>query len=586
MTDLLKVLRKHLAPYKRELGIIVVFQTIQAALALTLPTLNANIINNGILHFEGGVLSPDQGYIRSEGVLMLGVTILQGLFSGVAVYYGAKVAMGFGREIRASLFHQVTEFSAREVGAFGAPSLITRITNDVQQVQMLVIMTCTMAIGAPITITVGIVMALREDIGLSVILAVAIPFAAVVLGTIVANMMPAFQKMQERIDQINRVLREQITGIRVVRAFVREPQEVERFTEANADLTATALRAGRLMSSMFPIVNLIINVACAAVVWLGASRIASGEIQLGAMVAYLSYVVQILWSVVMATFMVSMIPRAAVASERIQEVLDTSSSVVPPANPVLDQPKKGQLELQDVGFHYPGAEQAVLCDLSFTTKPGTTTAIVGSTGAGKTTLVSLIPRLFDATSGAVLVGGVDVRELDPDVLWNSIGLVPQRPYLFSGTVASNLRYGKPDASEEEMWEALRVAQAEDFVRNMPGGLEARIEQGGTNVSGGQRQRLSIARALVRKPDIYVFDDSFSALDLATDARLREALVPYTRQAAVVIVAQRVSTISTADQIIVLEDGVVVGRGKHEALLKRSATYREIVESQIGEGRAA
>ncbi len=586
MTDLLKVLRKHLAPYRRELGIIVLFQTIQASLALTLPTLNANIINNGILHFEGGVLSPDQGYIRSEGVLMLGVTVLQGLFSGVAVYYGAKVAMGFGREIRASLFHQVTEFSAREVGAFGAPSLITRITNDVQQVQMLVIMTCTMAIGAPITITVGIVMALREDIGLSVILAVAIPFAAVVLGTIVANMMPAFQKMQERIDQINRVLREQITGIRVVRAFVREPQEVERFTEANADLTATALRAGRLMSSMFPIVNLIINVASAAVVWLGASRISSGEIQLGAMVAYLSYVVQILWSVVMATFMVSMIPRAAVASERIQEVLDTSSSVVPPANPVLDQPKKGQLELKDVGFHYPGAEQAVLCDLSFTTKPGTTTAIVGSTGAGKTTLVSLIPRLFDATSGEVLVGGVDVRELDPDVLWNSIGLVPQRPYLFSGTVASNLRYGKPDASEEEMWEALRVAQAEDFVRNMPGGLEARIEQGGTNVSGGQRQRLSIARALVRKPDIYVFDDSFSALDLATDARLREALVPYTRQAAVVIVAQRVSTISTADQIIVLEDGVVVGRGKHEALLKRSATYREIVESQIGEGRAA
>jgi ATP-binding cassette subfamily B protein len=582
-----KVLRRHLfEPYRRELVMIVVFQSIAAVCALTLPTMNANIINNGILHVVDGVIRPDQGYIRSEGALMLLVTLAQGAFQATAVYYGARVAMGFGKHLRGSLFHQVTEFSAREVGAFGAPSLITRITNDVQQVQMLVIMTCTMAVGAPITIAVGIVMALREDLGLAVILAVAIPVAAVVLGTIVGMMMPAFQVMQERIDQINRVLREQITGIRVVRAFVREPKERERFSEANEDLTVVALKAGRLMSGMFPIVNLIINLSSAAVVWIGADRIADGDIGVGAMVAYLSYVVQILWSVVMSTFMVSMIPRASVAADRIQEVLDTAPSVARSASAVREMPAPGQLELHQVGFHYPGAEHSVLSDVSFTVAPGTTTAIVGSTGAGKTTLVNLVPRLFDATSGSVLVGGVDVRELEPEVLWASIGLVPQRPYLFSGTVASNLRYGKPDATEDEMWEALRIAQAADFVRNMPGALEARIEQGGTNVSGGQRQRLSIARALVRQPDIYVFDDSFSALDLATDARLREALVPHTRESAVLIVAQRVSTIANADQIVVLEDGEVVGLGDHDGLLATCPTYAEIVESQIGQGALA
>ncbi len=583
---LVKVLRAHLRPYKREIRLIILFQTIQASMALTLPTLNGNIINKGVLNFEGGVLSPDQGYIRSAGALMLVVTLLQGAFAWAAVYYGARVAMGFGKEIRASLFHQVTSFSAREVGAFGAPSLITRITNDVQQVQMLVVMTCTMALAAPITILVGIVMAVREDPGLSMVLLVSIPAAAVILGTLVARMVPAFQAMQERIDQINRVLREQITGIRVVRAFVREPQERVRFSQSNADLTEVALRGGRLMSSMFPLVNLIINLSSAGVIWLGADRVASGSMDVGALVAYLSYIAQILWSVVMATFMVSMIPRASVASVRVQEVLDTPSSVVPPVRGVQELAERGQVELRDVGFHYPGAEHPVLCDITFTARAGTTTAIVGSTGAGKTTLVHLIPRLFDATSGSVLVGGVDVREIDPDVLTNAIGLVPQRPYLFSGTVASNLRYGKPDASEDEMWEALRIAQAEDFVRNRPGGLEAPIDQGGTNVSGGQRQRLSIARALVRKPAIYLFDDSFSALDLATDARLREALVPYTRDAAVIIVAQRISTISTADQIVVLDDGAVVGMGTHEELLASSPTYAEIVESQIGEGRAA
>jgi ATP-binding cassette, subfamily B, multidrug efflux pump len=576
---LFRLLGRHLRPYGKLLGLVVLFQTVQATAALLLPTLNANIIDKG-------VLVGDVSYIKREGAVMLLVTLVQGTCAATAVYFGAKVAMSFGRDLRASLFHRVTDFSAREVGSFGAPSLITRITNDVQQVQMLVVMTCTMAIGAPITIVVGIFMAVREDPGLSVILAVAIPVAAVILGVIVALMVPAFQLMQERIDQISRVMREQITGIRVVRAFVREPQETERFEEANADLTEVSLRAGRLMSSMFPTVNLLINLSSAAVVWLGASRIASGEIQVGSMVAYMTYVVQILWSVVMATFMVSMIPRAAVSSVRIMEVLDTDSSVVPPSDPVRALRAQGQLDLQDVGFHYPGAEHAVLSDITFTTRAGTTTAIVGSTGAGKTTLVNLLPRLFDATSGRVLVGGVDVRELDPDVLWSTIGLVPQRPYLFSGTVASNLRYGKPDATDEEMWEALRVAQAEDFVRAMPGALEAHIEQGGTNVSGGQRQRLSIARALVRKPDLYVFDDSFSALDLSTDARLRAALVPYTREAAVVIVAQRVSTISTADQIVVLDDGEVVGLGTHEELLEHCPTYAEIVESQIGEGAAA
>jgi ATP-binding cassette subfamily B protein len=408
------------------------------------------------------------------------------------------------------------------------------------------------------------------------------PFAGLIVGLIVSQMVPAFRRMQERIDDVNRILREQITGIRVVRAFVREPQETERFDVANRDLTAVALRAGRLMSAIFPTMNFFINASSTAVLWLGADRIAAGDVQVGSLVAYLTYLVQILMSVLMATFVVSMIPRASVSSGRIQEVLDTEVSVVPPVAPVRSLVEPGALEFRGVGFHYPGAEHAVLSDISFVTRPGRTTAIVGSTGAGKTTLVNLVPRLFDSTAGTVLVGGVDVRELDPDLLWGSIGLVPQRPYLFSGTVASNLRYGKPDATEDEMWEALEVAQARDFVELMPGGLRARIEQGGTNVSGGQRQRLSIARALVRKPDIYVFDDSFSALDLTTDARLRAALVPFTRNAAVVIVAQRVSTIATADEILVLEDGALVGRGTHDDLVESCATYAEIVQSQIGE----
>lgn len=576
---LTRLLRSHLAPYRNTLLLVVALQTVQTSAALTLPTINARIIDDGVI--PGNI-----GYVYTWGAVMVFFALIQILFAVAAMYFGAKVAMSFGRDLRKNLFHQVTDFSAREVGTFGAPSLITRITNDVQQVQMLVVMACTMAIAAPITMVVGVIMALRQDVGLSIILVIAMPVAAIVLGFIVAQMVPAFRLMQERIDQVNRVLREQITGIRVVRAFVREPQEARRFGKANADLTEVSLKAGRLMSAMFPTVNLLINVSSVGVLWLGASRVNSGAIEVGTLVAYLSYLVQILMSVVMATFMVSMIPRASVSADRIQEVLDTPPSVVPPAAPVRDVVTHGALEFQGVGFHYPGAEHPVLTGVSFATAPGQTTAIVGSTGAGKSTLVNLILRLFDSTEGTVKVGGVDVHDLDPDVLWQTIGLVPQRPYLFSGTVASNLQYGKPDATEEEMWTALDVAQAADFVRAMPGGLSARIEQGGTNVSGGQRQRLSIARALIRRPDIYVFDDSFSALDLATDARLRAALGPYTKDAAVVIVAQRVSTIATADNILVLEDGVVIGRGTHDELMRDCPTYAEIVQSQIGEKSAA
>jgi ATP-binding cassette subfamily B protein len=576
---LMRLLRSHLGPYRNRLVLIVILQAVQTTAALALPTINARIIDNG-------VLPGDTHYIYTWGAIMLAFAIVQVVFAIAAVYFGGQVAMSFGRDLRGNLFHQVTDFSAREVGKFGAPSLITRITNDVQQVQMLVVMACTMAIAAPITMVVGVILAVRQDVALSVILVFALPIAAVVLGTLVAKMVPAFRLMQERIDQINRVLREQVTGIRVVRAFVREPQEKKRFAEANQDLTDVSLRAGRLMASMFPTVNFLINISSVAVLWLGARYVNSGEIEVGTLVAYLTYLVQILMSVVMATFMVSMIPRASVSADRIMEVLDTAPSVVGAERPVESLSKPGSLEFERVGFSYPGAEHAVLSDVSFATEPGQTTAIVGSTGAGKTTLVNLILRLFDSTEGTVSVGGVNVRDLDPDVLWSTIGYVPQRPYLFSGTVASNLQFGKPDATEEEMWTALEVAQAKNFVQAMPGGLNARIEQGGTNVSGGQRQRLSIARALIRRPDIYVFDDSFSALDLTTDARLRAALVPFTRDAAVVIVAQRVSTIANADDILVLEDGAVIGRGTHDDLMRDNPTYAEIVQSQIGEKSAA
>ncbi|MFL6206463.1 MAG: ABC transporter ATP-binding protein [Acidimicrobiales bacterium] len=575
---LIRVLRSHLRPYRRLLLLVVALQVVAVSASLTLPALNADIIDKG-------VLPGDTGYIRSTGAEMLAFSLIQITFAIAAVYFGGKVAMSFGRDVRAGLFHRVTDFSAREVGQFGAPSLITRITNDVQQVQMLVVMACTMAVAAPITIVIGVVMALRQDVDLSIVLVIFMPVAMVILGSIVFRMVPNFRRMQEHIDAINRVLREQITGLRVVRAFAREPQETKRFLRANDDVTDAAVRGGRLMASMFPTVNLLINLSSVAVLWLGADRVASGDLEIGSLVAYLSYLIQILMSVVMFTFTLSMVPRAAVSSNRIQEVLDTATSVVPPPNG-LSAPPRGVLEVRDVGFHYPGAERPVLCDISFDATAGHTTAIVGSTGAGKTSLVNLLARLFDPTAGTVRLDGVDLRDMDPDRLWSSIGLVPQKPYLFSGTIASNLQFGKPDATEAEMWEALTIAQAADFVRAMHGGLDARIEQGGTNVSGGQRQRLSIARALVRKPELYVFDDSFSALDLATDARLRAALQPYTREAAVVIVAQRVSTIATADEILVLEDGELVGRGAHEDLIESCPTYAEIVQSQIGERSAA
>jgi ATP-binding cassette subfamily B protein len=572
---LTRLLRERLGPYRRIITFMIVLQSVQTVASLVLPTLNARIVDRGILRH-------DQAYIRSTGLVMFGFSLAQILFAVAAVYLGAKVAMSFGRDVRGAMFHQVTAFSAREVGTFGAPSLITRITNDVQQVQMLVVMACTLAIAAPITIVVGIIAATRQDLGLSAILGVSVPVAAVVLGVLVARMVPAFKLMQDRIDQINRVLREQITGIRVVRAFVREPEERGRFAAANAELTDTSLRAGRLMASMFPTVNLVINASSVAVLWIGASRIQSGHMQIGSLIAYLSYLIQILMSVVMATFVISMIPRASVSAGRIQEVIYTEPTVISPLSPAA--PSRGELdvEFRHVGFHYPGAEHPVLTDISFTTLPGQTTAIVGSTGSGKTTLLQLVPRLFDATEGSVMIGGLDVRSLDTAYLWSIVGLVPQRPYLFSGTIASNIAYGKPDATDDEMWEALEVAQVADFVRDMPGGLQARIDQGGTNVSGGQRQRLAIARALVRKPDIYLFDDSFSALDLTTDARLRAALKPYTAGSVVLIVAQRVSTIVSADRIVVLEDGEIVGMGTDAELRANNPTYAEIVQSQLGE----
>jgi ATP-binding cassette, subfamily B, multidrug efflux pump len=576
---LIPLLKTHLRPYKWPIAAVVVLQLVQTIAALYLPSLNAKIIDRG-------VLLKDQPYIWRTGTVMLAVTLVQVAFSIAAVYYGSRVAMGFGRDLRSGLFHQVTGYSSREVNHFGAPSLITRITNDVQQIQMLVVMGCTMLIAAPINMIGGVFMALREDVGLSMMLLVSVPVLAVGVGTVIVKQVPIYRSMQERIDTVNRILREQIIGIRVVRAFVREPNEVQRFAKANDELTDTSLQAGRLMSRMFPTVMFVLNVSMVGAVWIGAGRINAGAINVGALVAFLSYLAQILMSVMMATFVVMMIPRASVCADRITEVLHTESSVVPAIEPVLSLAEPGLLEVRDVGFHYPGAAEPVLQHVSFTAKAGQTLAIIGSTGSGKTTLLQLVPRLFDATSGSVILGGVDVRELAPEVLWSRIGLVPQRPYLFSGTVATNLRFGKPDATEEELWEALTIAQAADFVRAMPKGLDSPINQGGSNVSGGQRQRLAIARALVHKPDIYLFDDSFSALDLATDTRLRAALKPHTKQSIVMIVAQRVSTISQADQILVLENGEAVGLGTHRHLLDTCETYAEIVASQATEEETA
>ena len=576
---LIRLLRTYLRPYTWPLLAVVALQLVSTMANLYLPSLNADIIDKG-------VAKGDTAYILSTGGWMLMVTLAQIACSVAAVYFGARAAMSFGRDMRSAIFHKVGSFSAREVMQFGAPSLITRNTNDVQQVQMLVLMTCTMMIAAPIMCVGGIIMALRQDVGLSWLMVVCIPVLVVSIALIVVRMVPQFRAMQTRIDLVNRVLREQLSGIRVVRAFVREHDEAERFGEANAALTQTALRAGRLMVLIFPTVMLVLNASSIAVLWFGAGRVDSGQMQIGALTAFLMYLMLILTSVMMATFMAIMIPRAAVCADRIGEVLKTESSVVPPQKPVRELHTRAELEMRDVEFRYPGAAAPVLRNISFKSTAGQTTAIIGSTGAGKSTLVSLVARLFDATSGTVSIDGVGVRDLDPEMLWNRIGLVPQKPYLFTGTVASNLRYGNPQASDEELWDALEIAQARDFVEEMPGGLEAAIAQGGTSVSGGQRQRLSIARALVRKPEIYLFDDSFSALDLTTDAKLRAALRRRTAEATVVIVSQRVSTITDADQIIVLDDGAIVGQGRHDDLLKTCPTYVEIVESQLAAEPAA
>ncbi len=576
---LIPLLRTYLDPYRRPLIAVTILSLIGTMAALFLPSLNAAIIDEG-------VTVGNTEFIWRTGGIMLAVSLLQICCTIVATYFGAKVAMSFGRDVRAAIFERVLAFSARELNHFGAPSLITRNTNDVQQVQMLVLLLATMFLSAPITMIVGVIMAVREDLGLAWLVAVAMPVLAMSIWLVVRRMRPLFRLMQTRIDTVNRVLREQITGIRVVRAFVREPYETARFATANGELTATATSVGRLMASLFPIVMVILNISSVAVLWFGARRVESGEMQIGSLTAFLSYLIQILFAVMMATFLLMIGPRAAVCAERIGEVLQIESSVRPPDQPVTTLPLRSTVSFDHTEFTYPGAEEPVLRGINLVARPGQTTAIIGSTGAGKSTLISLIPRLFDVTGGSVAVDGVDVRDCDPDLLWSRIGLVPQKPFLFTGTVASNLRYGNPGASDEELWHALRVAQAEDFVRDMPGGLEAAISQGGTNVSGGQRQRLAIARALVKRPEIYVFDDSFSALDVATDARLRAALKRETADRCVIIVGQRVATIAEADQIVVLEHGEIVGTGTHEELLLSCPTYAEIVDSQLSAAEAA
>ncbi|BBC36558.1 putative multidrug export ATP-binding/permease protein [Streptomyces graminofaciens] len=576
---LIRLLRTYLRPYKKPIALLVLLQFVQTCATLYLPTLNADIIDNGVV--EG-----DTGYILSFGALMIGVSLVQVVCNMGAVYYGARTASAVGRDIRAGVFDRVQSFSAREVGHFGAPSLITRTTNDVQQVQMLTLMTFTLVVSAPIMCVGGIVLALGLDVPLSGVLLAVVPVLGVSVSLIVRRLRPLFRTMQERLDTVNQVLREQITGNRVIRAFVKDDYEKDRFRKANVELTDVSLGTGRMLALMFPIVMTVINFSSIAVVWFGAHRIDSGGMEIGALTAFLAYLMQIVMAVMMATFMFMMMPRAEVCAERIQEVLDTETSVVPPVEPVRELRRSGFLEIRGAGFRYPGAEEPVLKAIEVVARPGETTAFIGSTGSGKSTLLGLVPRLFDVTEGEVLVDGVDVRTLDPQLLARTVSLVPQKPYLFSGTVATNLRYGNPDATDEELWHALEVAQAKEFVSNLENGLDSPIAQGGTNVSGGQRQRLAIARTLVQRPEIYLFDDSFSALDYATDAALRSALSRETAEATVVIVAQRVATIRDADRIVVLDEGRVVGTGRHHELMADNETYREIVLSQLTEAEAA
>ncbi|WP_174878647.1 ABC transporter ATP-binding protein [Metallococcus carri] len=567
------VLRR-LRRYPRLVTGVLVLQLVSVAASLSLPSLNADIIDRGIA-------TGDTAYIWRVGGLMLAITVLQVCGSIGAAWCGAQVAMGFGRDVRGELFAKVGSFSAREMNTLGAPSLITRTTNDVQQVQQIVLMGATLMVAAPFMMIGGVAMALTESVRLSWLILAAVGVLAVAVALIVRKMVPGFRQMQARLDVVNRVMREHLSGVRVIRAFVREEREQQRFADANADLTAAALYTGRLMTSLFPVVMTVMNVSTVAVWWFGGHLAQDGTMQIGSVTAYMTYLVQILMSVMMATFMVMMLPRATVSAERITEVLQTAPSVTASANAVRPAALTGVVDFDQVSMTYPGADLPVLQDVSLHAEPGQTIAIIGSTGSGKSTLVSLVARLFDATAGQVLIDGVDVRHLDPEVLWGHIGIVPQRSYLFTGTIASNLRYGNPDANDADLWAALEIAQARDFVSELDGGLEAPVSQGGSNFSGGQRQRLCIARALVSRASIYLFDDSFSALDLATDQRLRAALRPWTSRSTVFLVAQRVSTIMVADEILVLDDGRVVGRGRHTDLLVTCPEYAEIVDSQLG-----
>jgi ATP-binding cassette subfamily B protein len=571
---LAKLLVRYLRPYAWLLAGVLLFQFASAIASLYLPSLNADIIDNGLA--QG-----DTEYIWRTGTFMLTVSLAQIVASVVATWFAARAAMKLGRDLRDDIFERVSAFSEREVTDFGAGSLITRNTNDVQQVQMLGMMAATFLVSAPLLAIGGIVLAIEQSPSLSWIIAVAVPVLLIVAGLVIARMVPLFRSYQVKLDGVNRVMREQLTGIRVIRAFVREPIEEQRFGEANTEIMVVGRKVGSLFVVLFPAVMLILNVTVIGVIWFGGIKVDAGEVQIGTLFAFMQYVMIILSGVMMASFMTLMIPRAAVSAERIGAVLDTRSTLARPADAQTEFPEPGSVEFRDVSFTYPGAERPVLSRISFRAAPGETVAVVGSTGAGKTTLVSLIPRLFDVTDGAVLVGGVDVRRADLDALWRTIGLVPQRPFLFSGTVGSNLRFGREDATDAELWQALEIAQASDFVSQMEGGLDARIAQGGTNVSGGQRQRLAIARAIVHDPRVLIFDDSFSALDLSTDARLRQALWRELPDVTKIVVAQRVSTITDADRIVVLEDGGIVGLGTHEQLLESSQTYREIVESQLG-----
>ena len=574
-----RLLSRYLAPYRTQLLIVIALLTVQAVANLYLPNLNADIINNG-------VVKGDIAYIVRTGVLMLGVTLLLGVCSVIAIYFASRTAMAFGRDVRSAVFRRVLEFSPVETGQFGTPSLITRNTNDVQQVQMVIVMALNVMILAPIMSVGGIIMALREDVPLLTLLVVIIPLMALVIGSLIIRAMPLFRSMQVKIDRINQVMREALSGIRVIRAFVRTEHEERRFDDANADLTETSLKVNRLFALMIPALFAILNLSTVAILWFGGERINSGAMPIGNLLAFLQYVMQILFSVMMATVMFVMVPRAAASAERIQQVLDLEGTICDPETPVMIAEPEGRVEFRNVEFRYPGAQEPVLRDVSFVAEPGKTTAIVGSTGSGKSTVVNLIPRFYDATGGSVLLDDVDVRDLRQEDLWHAVGIVPQQAFLFSGTVASNLRYGSDDATDEDLWHALSIAQGQQFVSEMPGGLEAPIDQGGTNVSGGQRQRLAIARALVRRPRVYIFDDSFSALDFKTDSMLRAALREETTDATVLIVAQRVGTVLNADQIVVLDAGAVVGVGTHPELMETCETYREIVFSQLTAEEAA